>query len=97
MQFNDTIEKSKTQFIAVNSKAMEYAEENTKAAFAFTRDVLTAKTPENFFALQQSYFKSQQEAALRQAEALSKLYADWLKETAGPAAEAFKPFMPKAA
>jgi hypothetical protein len=97
MQFNETLEKSKSQFLAVNSKAMEYAEENTKAAFAFTREVLTAKTPESFFSLQQSYLKAQQEAAVRQAEALGKLYADWLKETSVPVADAFKPFMPKAA
>jgi hypothetical protein len=97
MQFIDTFEKSKTQFVAANSKAMEFAEENTKAAFAFTREAFTAKTPESFFSLQQSYLKSQQEAAVRQIEALNALYADWLKVSATPVTEAFKPLMPKAA
>jgi hypothetical protein len=97
MQLTDTFEKSKAQLVAANSKAMEFAEENTKAAFAFTRDVLAAKTPEHFFSVQQSYLKAQQEAALRQAEALNKLYADWLKDAAAPVADALKPLMPKAA
>jgi hypothetical protein len=97
MTFNDSFEKSKAQLLAANSKAMEFAEENTKAAFAFTRDVLNAKTPESILSVQQGYFKSQQEAALRQAEALNKLYADWLKGSASPVSEALKPYFPKAA
>jgi hypothetical protein len=97
MQFNDTIEKTKTQFAALNSKAVEIIEENAKAAFAFTREALAAKTPETFWGLQQSFFKAQQDAVTKQTEAMSKFYADWLKETSGPMADAMKPFMPKTA
>jgi hypothetical protein len=97
MQINETIEKTKTQFAALNTKAVEIAEENTKAAFAFTREALAAKTPEALWSLQQSFFKSQQDVVAKQAEAMSKFYADWLKETSGPMADAMKPFMPKAA
>ena len=97
MQFNDSIEKTKTQFATLNTKAVEIAEENTKAAFAFTREAMTAKTPEALWSLQQSFFKSQQDAVTKQTEAMSKFYADWLKETSGPMADAMKPFMPKVA
>ena len=76
---------------------MEFAEDNTKAAFAFTKDVLSAKTPVAFWSVQQSFFKAQQDVAVKQTEAMSKFYADWLKETSAPVAEAMKPFMPKAA
>ena len=97
MQFNDTFEKSKSQIVALNAKAVEFAEDNTKAAFAFTKEVLSAKTPEAFWSVQQSFIKAQQEAAVKQTEAFSKFYADWLKETSAPMADAMKPFMPKAA
>lgn len=97
MQFNDTAAKTQTQFVALNTKAVEFAEDNTKAAFAFTRDVLAVKTPEAFWALQQSFLKTQQDAVTKQTEAFGKFYADWLKETSAPMAEAMKPFMGKAA
>jgi hypothetical protein len=97
MQFNDTFQKTQTQFVTLNAKAVEFAEDNTKAAFAFTRDVLAAKTPENFWAVQQSFFKAQQDVAAKQTEVFSKFYADWIKETSAPVAEAMKPFLGKAA
>jgi hypothetical protein len=97
MQFNDSFEKTKTQFATLNTKAVEIAEENTKAAFAFTREAFAAKTPEALWSLQQSFFKSQQDAVTKQAESFGKFYADWLKDTSAPMAEAMKPFMPKAA
>jgi hypothetical protein len=97
VHINDTIEKTKTQFATLNTKAVEIAEENTKAAFAFTREALSAKTPEALWSLQQSFFKTQQDAVAKQTEAMSKFYADWLKETSSPMADAMKPFMPKVA
>ena len=97
MQFTDSFEKTKAQFAALNTKAVEMAEDNTKTVFAFTRDVLAAKTPEAFWAVQQSFMKTQQEAAAKQAEAMKAFYADWLKETSAPMADAFKPFFGKAA
>lgn len=93
MQFNDTMEKSKAQVTAFNAKTVEFAEEATKAAFAFTREALNAKTPEALWSVQQNFLKAQQEAAVRQTEAMSKFYADWLKDTSSPMAEAFKPFL----
>jgi hypothetical protein len=97
MQFADNFEKSKDQFVALNAKAVEFAEDNTKAAFAFTREALAAKSPEALWSLQQSFLKSQQEAAVRQTEAFGKFYADWLKQSSAPLADAFKPFMGKVA
>jgi hypothetical protein len=97
MQINETLEKTQTQFVSLNAKAVEFAEENTKAAFAFTREVLAAKTPEAFWAVQQSFFKTQQDAVTKQTEAFGKFYADWVKETSAPMADALKPFMGKAA
>ncbi len=97
MQFNDTLTKAQTQFASLNAKAVEFAEDNTKAAFAFTRDVLAAKTPESFWAVQQSFFKSQQDVVAKQGEAFRTFYADWLKETSAPLADAMKPFLNKAA
>jgi hypothetical protein len=96
MQFPETFEKTKAQFATLNTKAVEIVEENTKAAFAFTRDALAAKTPEAFWSLQQSFFKSQQDAITKQAESFGKFYADWLKDTSAPMAQAMKPFMPNA-
>jgi hypothetical protein len=97
MQINETIEKTQAQITSLNVKAVEFAEDNTKAAFAFTREVLAAKTPEAFWAVQQSFFKSQQDAMVKQSEAFGKFYADWLKDTSAPLAEAMKPFLGKAA
>jgi hypothetical protein len=97
MQFNDTIAKTQTQLAALNTKAVEFAEDSTKAAFAFTREVLAAKTPEAFWAVQQSFFKTQADAVTKQSEAFGKFYADWVKETAAPMADAMKPFLGKTA
>jgi hypothetical protein len=97
MQINETFEKTQTQFVALNAKAVEFAEDNTKAAFAFTREVLAAKSPEAFWAVQQSFFKTQQDAVTKQTEVFGKFYADWFKETSAPIADAMKPFLNKAA
>jgi hypothetical protein len=97
MQINETLEKTQTQFASLNAKAVEFAEDNTKAMFAYTREVLAAKTPEAFWAVQQSFFKSQQDVVAKQTESFSKFYADWLKDTSAPLADAMKPFLGKAA
>ena len=93
MQFNNTIEKSQAQVAAFNAKAVEFAEDSTKAAFAFAREALAAKTPESLWSVQQSFMKSQQEAAVRQAESFNALYAGWLRDASSPMADAMKPFM----
>jgi hypothetical protein len=97
MQFNDTFAKAQTQFASLNAKAVEFAEDNSKSAFAYARDVLAAKTPEAFWAVQQSFFKTQQDVVAKQTEAFGKFYADWAKETSAPMADALKPFLNKAA
>jgi hypothetical protein len=93
MQFNATLEKSQAQAAAFNSKAVEFAENNTKAAFAFAREALAAKTPETLWSVQQSFVKTQQEAVKTQFEAFNAFYADWMRETSAPMADAMKPFM----
>jgi hypothetical protein len=97
MTINATIEKSQAQIAALNAKAIEFAEENAKSAFTFTRDALAVKTPDALWSLQQTFLKAQQDAGLRQVESLSKFYADWMKEAAAPMTDALKPFMPKTA
>jgi hypothetical protein len=97
MQIDQTFEKAKDQFTALNSKAVEFAEENTKAAFAFTREALNAKTPEALWSVQQAYMKAQQDAMTKQFEAVTTLYSTWFKDMSAPMADAMKPFMPKAA
>jgi hypothetical protein len=97
MQINDSFQKTQAQFASLNSKAVEFAEDNTRAAFAYTREVLAAKTPEAFWAVQQSFFKTQQDVVAKQTEAFSTFYADWLKDTSAPMADAMKPFLGKAA
>jgi hypothetical protein len=97
MQINETIEKTQAQFATLNTKAVEFAEDNTKAVFAYTREVLAAKTPDAFWAVQQSFFKTQQDVVAKQTEAFGKFYADWLKDTSAPMAEVMKPFLNKAA
>ncbi len=97
MQFNPNFEKTQAQFTAINSKAVEFAEDNAKAVFAHARDVLTAKTPESFWSLQQNFFKAQQDVATRQFEAMNGLFATVVRETSAPLADAMKPFLGKAA
>ena len=64
---------------------------------AARRLVKAAKTPEAFWAVQQSFFKSQQDVVAKQTEAFGKFYADWLKDTSAPMADVMKPFLGKAA
>jgi hypothetical protein len=97
MQFNDTIEKTQAKFLALNTKAVEMAEDNSKAAFAYARDVLAAKTPEAFWAVQQNFFKSQQDVATKQFETMQSFYADWMKEAGAPVEDMLKPARRKAA
>jgi hypothetical protein len=97
MQINDTFEKTQAQLASLNTKAVEFAEDNAKAAFAYTREVLASKTPEAFWAVQQSFFKTQQDVVTKQTETFGKFYADWLKDVQAPLADAMKPFLGKAA
>jgi hypothetical protein len=92
---NSAFETTKTQLAAANVQAIEFAETNTKAAFAFAREALAAKSPETLWSLQQAYLKAQQEAAVAQSQALAKSYADMFKVGANPLADALKPFMGK--
>jgi hypothetical protein len=93
----DVFEQSKTQFVAFNAKAVEFAEDNSKAAFAFAKEAMAAKSPENLWSLQQAFLKAQQETAVRQVETFGKFYADWMKANSSPFADALKPFMGKVA
>jgi hypothetical protein len=73
MQFTENFEKSQAQVQAISAQAMTFAEENTKAGFAFVREAMSVKSPDAFWSMQQSFFRAQQEAATRQAETLGKL------------------------
>jgi hypothetical protein len=97
MQFTESFEKAQAKLVAMNTKAVEMAEDNTKAAFAYARDVLSAKTPEAFWAVQQNFLKTQQDVAAKQFEAMQSFYADFMKDAAAPVAEAVKSAGRKAA
>lgn len=80
---------AKSRIAELQLKSMEIAETNTKAAFAFARDVLSAKSPETFVTLQQDFFKSQQEAALRQFQEVNSLTLGLFRELAAPVQDGF--------
>lgn len=90
-----------SRFADLQLKGMEYAEANTKAAFAFWREAVSAKSPEALFSLQQSFLKSQSEAVARQFKDMNTLTLSLVRDAAVPMqdsmAKAFAPFQPKKA
>ena len=59
----------------LQAKSLSYFEANTKAVLGFWREAASVKSPEALFALQQGFFKSQSEVALKQFQDLNELWS----------------------
>jgi phasin len=56
-----------------SAKAIEFANTNTNAAFAFAKDLSSVKSPTEFFALSSEHTRQQFEVLSRQANELAEL------------------------
>ncbi len=90
-----------TRFADLQLKGVEYAEANTKAAFAFFREAVATKSPDAFFSLQQAFLKSQSEVLVRQFQDINTLALSVVRDAAAPVqdsmSKAFSAFQPKKA
>jgi phasin len=77
----------KNRFTDIQLKAMEFAQLNVNAGFAFARKFFMVKEPTEAFNLQQSYFKEQAETFQRQATELNELSVALAKESLKPVQE----------
>jgi phasin len=74
----------KTRVTDIQLKAMEFAQLNVNAGFAFTRKLFSMKNPTEAFGLQQTFLKEQAETLQRQAAELSELSVALAKESIKP-------------
>lgn len=79
----------KFRFADIQMKAMEIAQINLNAGFAFARKLFAVKEPAEFFALQQDFALEQSKALQRQATELGELNMALAKETLKPVQEGF--------
>jgi phasin len=77
----------KNRFTDIQLKAMEFAQLNVNAGFAFARKLFSSKEPTEFFSLQQSFLKEQAETLQRQATELNELSVALAKESLKPVQE----------
>ena len=66
------------------AKALDLIEQNTKALFAYVRELSTIRTPEAFWALQQQFITTQSAATLRQSQEVNTYAVGMLREFANP-------------
>ncbi len=59
---------------SIGSHVLSYTEQNAKAAFDFANKLVRAKDPQEFFALQSEYLKSQLSALQTQAKELGVVF-----------------------
>jgi hypothetical protein len=74
----------KARTLDLQMKAMEIAQANVNATFAFFRKALAVKDPAAFFALNQEFARDQLTAFSRQASELNELSLLLAKETTQP-------------
>lgn len=74
----------KNRVTDIQLKAMEFAQLNVNAGFAFARKLFAAKEPNEFFSLQQSFLKEQAETMQRQVSELNELSVALAKEAVKP-------------
>lgn len=77
----------KNRVTDIQLKAMEFAQLNVNAGFAFARKLFAVKEPAEVFALQQSFVKEQAEAMQRQISELNELSMALAKEAIKPVQE----------
>lgn len=75
---------------ALQAKSLSYFEANTKAVLDFWREAATAKSPEALFALQQGFFKSQSEVAVKQFQDLNDATVALVRDAAAPVQDGLK-------
>jgi phasin len=74
----------KNRFTDIQLKAMEFAQANVNASFAFARKLFATTQPVEAFSLQQTFMKDQAESLQRQATELGELSAGLAKEAMKP-------------
>jgi phasin len=74
----------KNRFTDIQLKAMEFAQLNVNAGFAFARKFFAVKEPAEVFTLQQTFVKEQAETFQRQAAELNELSVALAKESLKP-------------
>lgn len=79
-----------TRMADIQAKGLAIFESNTKALLGFWRDAAAVKSPEALFALQQNFFKSQSEVAVKQFQELNDATVALVREAAAPVQEGFK-------
>lgn len=77
----------KNHFTDLQLRAMEIAQINMNAGFAFARKLFSAKEPTEFVNLQQDFFREQGKVLQQQAAELNELAVSLAKETMKPVQE----------
>ena len=77
----------KNRVTDIQLKAMEFAQLNVNAGFAFARKLFAVKEPTEVFTLQQAFVKEQAEAVQRQISEMNELSVALAKEAIKPVQE----------
>ncbi|MFN4141953.1 phasin family protein [Aestuariivirga sp.] len=77
----------KNRVTDIHLKAMEFAQLNMNAGFAFARKFVAVRDPAEALSLQQSFFKDQAETMQRQVSELGELSVALAKESLKPVQE----------
>lgn len=77
----------KNRVTDIQLKAMEFAQLNVNAGFAFARKLFAVKEPAEVFTLQQSFLKEQAETVQRQLSEMNELSVALAKEAIKPVQE----------
>ncbi len=88
--FNTSTKVYQARFADLQAKGAEMFEANTKAVLGFWKDAAAVKSPEALFALQQGFFKSQSEVAVKQFQELNDVATALVREAAAPVQDGFK-------
>ena len=84
----------KNRFTDIQLKAMEFAQLNVNAGFAFARKFFAVKEPAEVFTLQQTFVKEQAESFQRQAAELNELSVALAKESLKPVQDGMTKSLP---
>jgi phasin len=84
----------KNRVTDIQLKAMEFAQLNVNAGFAFARKFFAVKDPAEVFTLQQAFLKEQAESLQRQVTELNELSVTLAKEAIKPVQESMTKSFP---
>ncbi|MBB3930408.1 phasin [Kaistia hirudinis] len=82
--FEDTVETTRSGALEFGHKSLDVAKTNTDAAFAFYKELLTAKTFAEVLELQTGFAKKQAEALAAQAKEFQELSQKLFTEASRP-------------